>query len=105
MGCGPAAILSLFAWKRGCRLITAVDIIPECVSSAGEFLRANDVEAEIIESDFGSGLPARTFDIISWNGTYIPEGWGESHGIGRHDDSRHFPGSKAAWSGGHDGLQ
>jgi methylase of polypeptide subunit release factors len=104
MGCGPAAILSLLAWGEGCRLITAVDVVPEIVSCAREFLRVNDVQAEVVQSDFGSRLPASTFDIISWNGTYIPEAWGEEHGLGRHDRA-HPLSSKVTWSGGYDGLR
>ena len=81
-----------------------MDVVPEIVLSAREFVGANRVQARVIESDFGSRLPRTTFDIISWNGTYIPEAWAEKHGFGRHESGHPFS-SKVTWSGGADGLR
>lgn len=95
MGCGKAAILSVFAHTQGCRSLTAVDIVPEFVRSARKCHLRNGIDACVLQSDFGEKLGGQTFDIIAWNSTYIPEKWGKSQGLG---------GETVAWPGGDDGT-
>ncbi len=103
LGCGSAAILSVFAYRRGCRSITAVDVVPELVAAARDTLRVNAVEADVLQSDLGENLSGETFDVIAFNSPYIPEFWGNSQNVDRDapTTSHH---SAVTWSGGEDGT-
>ena len=104
MGCGRAAILSIYAHKRGCQSITAVDIVKEFVDSAEACLFKNEVEASVLQSDFGNRLTGQSFDIIVWNATYIPEKWGKYQGLDKKVSSQ-IDNPTITWSGGDDGTR
>ena len=104
MGCGPVAALSVLAARRGCRDLTAVDIVPELVESARAVLARNGVEADVIRSDFDHELGDRTFDLIVYNSAYIPTAWGEARDINR-GYSIETVETSVTWSGGADGTE
>jgi methylase of polypeptide subunit release factors len=103
MGCGFHAILSIFAHRRNCNSITAVDVIPEVVDSAEEFLLRNGVKAKLMSSDFVQNLGSEIFDIVIFNAPYIPENWGKSQGINENMPLAQRD-LETTWSGGEDGL-
>jgi methylase of polypeptide subunit release factors len=103
MGCGPVAVLSVLAARRGCRELTAVDLVPELVESARAVLARSGVEAEAIRSDFDRELGDRTFDLIVYNSAYIPTAWGEARDINR-GYAIETVATSVTWSGGADGT-
>ncbi len=96
MGCGYAAVLSIFAHSRKCRAITAVDIDPAAIRSAREFLLINGVKTTLFQSDLTENLPTEQYDIISFNCPYVPEKWGRQV---------HIESPSTIWSGGEDGME
>ena len=104
MGCGPVAALSVLAARRGCRELTAVDIVLELVESARAVLARNGVEAEVVLSDFDRELGDRTFDLIVYNSAYIPTAWGEARDINR-GYAIDTVATSVTWSGGADGTE
>jgi methylase of polypeptide subunit release factors len=104
MGCGPVAVLSVLASRRGCRDVTAVDVVPEFVESARAVLERNGIEGEALLSDFDRDLGDRTFDLIVYNTAYIPTAWGQAMAINRGYDLRTAP-TSVTWSGGVDGTE
>jgi methylase of polypeptide subunit release factors len=103
MGCGPVAALSVFAARRGCRDLTAVDIVPEFVESARAVVARSGVEADVLVSDFDRDLGDRTFDLVAYNSAYIPTAWGEAQAINREYALAATP-TSVTWSGGTDGT-
>jgi methylase of polypeptide subunit release factors len=96
MGCGYAAVLSILAYRRNCRAITAVDVDHAAVSSAREFLSKSGAEVRLLQGDLGENLPDGTYHLISFNSPYIPEKWGER---------QRLQSSRSSWSGGKDGTE
>lgn len=103
MGCGPVAALSVLAARRGCRALTAVDVVPELVESARVVLERNEIEADVVCSDFDQGLGDRAFDLILYNSAYVPTSWGEEQAINS-DYPIESLDTSVTWSGGADGT-
>jgi methylase of polypeptide subunit release factors len=104
MGCGPVAAISVLAARRGCRALTAVDIVPEFVESARAVLARSGVQAEVVLSDFDRDLGDRAFDLIVYNSAYIPTAWGEGQAMNRDYGIETMP-TSVTWSGGADGTE
>lgn len=96
MGCGSAAVLSIFVYRRKCRVITAVDIDPAAIRSAREILLLNGVKTALFQSDLTENLPAEKYDIISFNSPYVPEKWGRQ---------QHIESPCTTWCGGEEGTE
>jgi release factor glutamine methyltransferase len=70
MGTGSGAV-GIFAASQGA-VVTACDVNPRAVRLAAANARENGVSMEVVESNLFSALPARQFDVISFNLPFYP---------------------------------
>lgn len=66
-----SGLLALFAAQKGAR-VTALDINPLAVQTAGENARRNGLELLLLESDLLDRLSAQHFDVVLINPPYYP---------------------------------
>ncbi|MGI5899669.1 MAG: peptide chain release factor N(5)-glutamine methyltransferase [Christensenellales bacterium] len=95
--CGSGAV-ALGMAKLTRANVTASDISDACIAATKANAAKNGASLEVIKSDLFSGFEGRTFDIITCNPPYVPEG--DRAGI--QPEVRHDP-ALALYSGG-DGL-
>ena len=71
MGSGTG-VIGLRAARLGAS-VTAVDVNPVAVRCAEVNAASNDIQMEVIESDFFEVLGERRFDLVFWNPPFFPK--------------------------------
>ncbi len=95
MGCGPCAVLALYAALRlGCGEVWAMDHIPSAVSSANKTARGLKAPVHLAAGDLFTAISG-AFDFITFNAPYIEPAFGRRIGV-LHDilDERRFAGGE-----------
>lgn len=72
LGCGHAAILSLYIMNHARAEILATDWEPTIVTSARKIISTIGVHVKVLESDLTEGIND-TFDMILFNAPYLPQ--------------------------------
>lgn len=95
MGCGPCAVLALYAALRlGCGEVWAVDHIPSVVSSARGTVRDLKAPVHLAAGDLFTAISG-VFDFVSFNAPYIEPAFGRKIGVLRDIlDERRFAGGE-----------
>jgi release factor glutamine methyltransferase len=99
IGVGQAALLCIYLARKFGIKADGVDIVADRVSRSNRAARYNSIPLRIWRSDFFQKIEGK-YDLIFWNASYIPTGFGEHYNLTGREDL----GDKRAWDGGSDGT-
>jgi methylase of polypeptide subunit release factors len=99
IGVGRAALLCIYLARRLNIKPDGVDIIADRVDSSLRIARYNHTPLRIWQSDFFEQVENK-YDLIFWNASYIPTGFGNKHHLTGQGDL----GDTRAWDGGDSGA-
>lgn len=99
IGVGRAALLCIYLARSFNLKPDGVDIIPDRVESSLRIAQYNNTPLDIRQSNFFEQVEKK-YDLIFWNASYIPTGFGTKHHLTLQDDL----GDARAWDGGDHGA-